>query len=173
LPPTDKARRALLKERFAGMGWEADRMLEALDNADDLYVDSISQIHLPRWSDGRIALVGDAAWAPSFLAGEGCGLGIMGAYVLAGELARSDGDPVAFARYESRLRQFIESKQKKAARFGGAFCPSTRFGIMFRNWVASLLNVQPIANLALASELKDDIELPDYRAVAAMMEPAC
>lgn len=162
LPPTDGGRRALLKERFAGVGWEADRMLEALDGATDLYVDSISQIHLPRWSDGRVALVGDAAWAPSFLAGEGCGLGITGAYVLAGELARSGGSPVAFGRYEKRLREFIESKQKKAARFGGAFCPSTRLGVIFRNWVASLLNVGPIATFALSKELKDDISLPDY-----------
>jgi 2-polyprenyl-6-methoxyphenol hydroxylase-like FAD-dependent oxidoreductase len=167
LPPTDEGRRAMLKDRFSGMGWESDRMLEALDGATDLYVDSISQIHLPRWSDGRVALVGDAAWAPSFLAGEGCGLGITGAYVLAGELARSGGDPVAFARYESRLRGFIEKKQKMATRFGGAFCPSTRFGVIFRNWVASLLNVRPIANLALSAELKDDIELPDYQAAMA------
>ncbi|HEY4070244.1 MAG TPA: FAD-binding domain [Sphingomicrobium sp.] len=170
LPSTDEGRRALLKDRFAGMGWETDLMLETLDGATDLYVDSISQIHLPRWSDGRIGLVGDAAWAPSFLAGEGCGLGIMGAYVLAGELARSGGDPVAFARYESRLRGFIESKQKMATRFGGAFCPSTRFGLIFRNWVASLLNIRPIANLALSASIKDEIELPDYPAATGKTE---
>ena len=70
---------------------------------------------------------------------------------------------MAFGRYESRLREFIESKQKKAARFGGAFCPSTRFGLIFRNWVASVLNVRPVANLVLSRELRDDIELPDYR----------
>jgi 2-polyprenyl-6-methoxyphenol hydroxylase-like FAD-dependent oxidoreductase len=88
-PATEEDRRAMLRSRFAGLGWECERMLEALDSATDLYVDSISQIHLPRWSDGRIALVGDAAWAPSLLAGEGCGLGIMGGYTLAGELALS------------------------------------------------------------------------------------
>lgn len=163
LPSTDEERRVLLQTRFSGMGWECDRMLTALDRASDLYVDSISQIHLPCWSDGRVALVGDAAWAPSFLAGEGCGLGIIGAYVLAGELARSGGDPSAFDRYEARLRGFMESKQKMASRFGGAFCPKTRFGLILRNWVASLLDVPPIARLALASGLKDDIELPDYK----------
>jgi 2-polyprenyl-6-methoxyphenol hydroxylase-like FAD-dependent oxidoreductase len=162
LPSTDEERRALLKDRFAGMGWETDRMLEALDSASDLYVDSISQIHLPSWSEGRVALVGDAAWAPSFLAGEGCGLGIIGAYVLARELARSAGDPSAFAAYESRLRGFIQSKQKMATRFGGAFCPKTRFGVIFRNWAASLLNLRLLANFALSRELKDDIDLPDY-----------
>jgi 2-polyprenyl-6-methoxyphenol hydroxylase-like FAD-dependent oxidoreductase len=162
LPSTDEERRALLQERFAGMGWECDRMLEALDCANDLYVDSISQIHLPRWSDGRVALVGDAAWAPSFLAGEGCGLGIIGAYVLAGELARSRGDPIAFQSYEARLRNFIEAKQKMGARFAGAFVPKTNLGVTFRNWVANLLDVPTVGRLAL-SGLKDEIELPDYR----------
>lgn len=169
LPSTNEGRRALLNGRFAGMGWECSRMLEALDEATDLYVDSVSQIHLPRWSDGRIGLVGDAAWAPSFLAGEGCGLGIVGAYVLAGELAKSSGDPVAFAHYESRLRGFIETKQEMATRFASAFCPDTHFGVIFRNWVASLLNLRPIATLALSSTLKDEIELPDYEAAAETM----
>lgn len=161
-PSGEQDRRALLKRRFAGMGWETEQMLQALDGASDLYLDSVSQIHMPRWSDGRVALVGDAAWAPSFLAGEGCGLGIIGAYVLAGELARANGDRVAFGRYEKRLRGFIESKQKAATRFGGAFCPNTQFGLRFRNWAANLLDVGPIANIVLSRELKDDIDLPDY-----------
>ena len=87
-------------------------------------------------------------------------IGIAGAYALAVELARSGGDPAAFARYETRLRGFIEAKQKLASRFGGAFCPATRFGVMFRNKVASLLDVRPVADLALSATLKDEIELP-------------
>lgn len=50
-------------------------------------------------------------------------------------------------------------------RFSGEpepFCPSTRFGLIFRNLVANLLNVGPLATLALSSELKDDIQLPNY-----------
>lgn len=162
LPTTDAKRRRLIQERFTGMGWECDRMLEALGGANDLYVDSVSQIHLPRWSNGHVALVGDAAWAPSFLAGEGCGLGIIGAYVLAVELGQSGGKLVAFDRYEQRLRSFIETKQRMASRFGGAFCPKTPLGLALRNWLASLLNVQPIARVALSSGLKDDIVFPPY-----------
>ncbi|HEX3423855.1 MAG TPA: FAD-binding domain [Sphingomicrobium sp.] len=166
LPASDEGKRAMLRKRFGGMGWECRAILEALDRARDLYVDTVSQMHLPRWSHGRLALVGDAAWAPSFLAGEGCGLGIIGAYVLAGELARSDGDLAAFTTYEARLRKFIESKQKMASRFGGAFVPKTRFGLAIRNVVASLLDVPGVDRLAL-SGLKDDIELPDYDAEVA------
>jgi 2-polyprenyl-6-methoxyphenol hydroxylase-like FAD-dependent oxidoreductase len=161
IPKSDDGRRALLVKRFKAMGWESERMLDALDRSDDLYVDSISQIHLPSWSSGRVALVGDAAWAPSFLAGEGSGLGIIGAYVLAGELSRQDG-PAAFAAYERRLRDFIDSKQEMASKFGGAFAPKTRFGLSFRNWVANILDIQVIANLALSGMLKDDVDLPDY-----------
>ncbi len=167
LPETDAARRAMLAERFADIGWEARPMLEALDRSTDLYVDRVSQIHLPKWSKGRIALTGDAAWAPSFLAGEGTGLGIIGAYVLAGELARSGGEPGAFAAYEKRLRDFIDSKQKMAGRYGGAFVPKTRFGVAFRNLVASSFNFSPIAKLVIAAGLRDDIDLPDYAAQGA------
>ncbi len=73
---------------------------------------------------------------------------------------------MAFTHYENRLRNFIASKQRMASRFGGAFCPGTSFGLLFRNWVASLLNFRPIADLALSSAIKDEIELPDYQAVA-------
>lgn len=162
LPRGDDAKRALLRERFGRKAWELPRMIEALDRADDLYVDVVSQIRLPRWSCDGIALTGDAAWAPSFLAGEGCGLAIIGAYVLAGELARSRGERSAFHAYEQKLRPFMESKQKMAARFGAAFVPETAFGVGFRNRIASLLNIQPFANAAISSGLKDNIELAHY-----------
>jgi 2-polyprenyl-6-methoxyphenol hydroxylase-like FAD-dependent oxidoreductase len=139
-------------------------MLDALNRSDDLYVDAVSQIRLESWSKGRCALVGDAAWAPSFLAGEGTGLGIIGAYALAGELALANGDPRAFASYHQRLGEFMRSKQDMATKLGGAFVPATAFGLWFRNHVASLLNLKPLAGLALGAGLRDDIDLPDYEA---------
>jgi 2-polyprenyl-6-methoxyphenol hydroxylase-like FAD-dependent oxidoreductase len=162
MPKDDEAGRALLRERFGGIGWECPRMLEALDQAEDLYLDSVSQIRMPAWSRGRVALVGDAAWAPSFLAGEGSGLAMIGAYVLAGELRRSSGDPSAFTAYERRLRPLMASKQRMAARFASAFVPKTRLGILFRNLVATTLNIPLIGKLALAGSLSDPIDLSDY-----------
>ena len=91
--PTGSAEvRALLRTIFADAGWETDRILAAMDTTDDLYFDRVSQIRMPSWRRGRIALVGDAAMAVSFLAGEGAGLAMTGAYVLAGEIARATGD---------------------------------------------------------------------------------
>jgi 2-polyprenyl-6-methoxyphenol hydroxylase-like FAD-dependent oxidoreductase len=162
VPGDDEAARALLRQRFGGVGWECPRMLAALDDASDLYLDSVSQIRMPGWSRGRIALVGDAAWAPSFLAGEGAGLAMIGAYVLAGELRRSGGDTSAFAACESRLRTLMESKQHMAARFARAFVPKTRLGILFRNLAVTSFNVPLIARLALAGSLSDPIDLLGY-----------
>jgi 2-polyprenyl-6-methoxyphenol hydroxylase-like FAD-dependent oxidoreductase len=164
LPHGDADKRALLRRTYDGAGWECPQMLDALDRADDLYVDAVSRIRLDCWSKGRCALVGDAAWAPSFLAGEGSGLGIIGAYALAGELALANGEPAAFASYQQRLGEFMRSKQEMATKFGGAFVPATAFRVWFRNHVASLLNLKPLARLALGAGLRDDVELPDYQA---------
>src|SRR5580658_9444682 len=82
---------------FADAGWEVPRLLEAMRHAKDLYSDTVSQIRMPVWSSGRVALVGDAAFAPSFRSGQGTSLALVGAYVLAGELASQDDPSEAFA----------------------------------------------------------------------------
>jgi 2-polyprenyl-6-methoxyphenol hydroxylase-like FAD-dependent oxidoreductase len=56
---------------FAGGGWEVPRLLEAMRRAEDLYSDTVSQTRMPVWSSRRVALVGDAAYAPSFRSGQG------------------------------------------------------------------------------------------------------
>jgi 2-polyprenyl-6-methoxyphenol hydroxylase-like FAD-dependent oxidoreductase len=104
---------------FEKGGWEVPRLVEALRHADDLYTDTVSQIRMPHWSKGRVALVGDSAFAPSFLSGQGTSLAIVGAYVLAGELASHEDPANAFAVYESVARPFIEANQDLPFREGG------------------------------------------------------
>lgn len=155
--------KAALKTIFGDAGWESGRILAAMESADDLYYDRVSQIRMPSWSRGRIALVGDAGMAVSFLAGEGAGLAMAEAYVLAGEISRSSGDYAkAFAAYESRLRPFIEGKQHAAANFASTFAPRTAFGIWFRNQATRLMALPGAANLMLGKSLRDDFALPDY-----------
>ena len=86
------ARKALLRHEFADVGWECPQILAALEDVEDLYFDVVSQIRLDRWSRGRAVLIGDAAARVSLLAGEGTGLAMTEAYVLAGELLCADGD---------------------------------------------------------------------------------
>ncbi|NYF54567.1 FAD-dependent monooxygenase [Micromonospora purpureochromogenes] len=111
------AQQALLAEAFAGQGWQVPGLLEAMRDAPDFYLDSISQVRMRRWSAGPVALVGDAAYAPSPASGQGASLGLVGAYVLATALADAGGDPaVGFADYERRMRPFVEANQRLADR---------------------------------------------------------
>ncbi|NYF80189.1 2-polyprenyl-6-methoxyphenol hydroxylase-like FAD-dependent oxidoreductase [Granulicella arctica] len=104
---------------FSKGGWEVPRLVEAMRHADDLYFDTVSQIRMPHWSKGRVALVGDSAFAPSFLSGQGTSIAIVAAYVLAGELASHEDPADAFAAYERMVRPFVEANQDLPFREGG------------------------------------------------------
>lgn len=159
---TDLTPKQQLRNQFGDAGWECPAILAALDGVDDLYFDVVSQIRMDRWSRGRVLLIGDAAGCISLLGGEGTGLAITEAYVLAGELQRADGDyRRAFDAYKTRLRLFIENKQAGARRFVGFFATRTRFGLWFRNVALRTMNFRPLANLFAGSTL-EDFELPDY-----------
>ncbi len=158
------AQKAVLRDEFGDAGWECPKILDELDRSDDLYFDRVSQIHMDEWSRGRIALLGDAAFAPSLLAGQGTALAMTAAYVLAGELARAGGDYAqAFGRYEELLRPFMTGKQKAAAQFASSFAPKTSFGVFLRNQISKAFSFTPIAKLVIGRGLLDRLELPDYR----------
>lgn len=155
--------KAALRHVFGDMGWEVSDILDRMDAADELYFDRVSQIHLPRWSLGRVALVGDAAACPSLLAGEGTGLAMAEAYVLAGELHGANGDFVrAFDAYEARLHPFVTGKQKAAIGFRGFFAPETALGLKVRNAMVHALALPFLARRLVAHSLHDDFALPDY-----------
>ncbi|MBS0521453.1 MAG: FAD-binding domain [Proteobacteria bacterium] len=162
--PTGPAEtRALLKATFGDAGWESGRILAAMATADDLYFDRVSQIRMPSWHRGRTVLVGDAGMAVSFLAGEGAGLAMTEAYVLAGEISRASGDYAkAFAAYDARLRPFIEGKQHGAESFASTFVPQSEFGVWLRNQATKLMALPGAANLMLGKSFRDDFALPDY-----------
>jgi 2-polyprenyl-6-methoxyphenol hydroxylase-like FAD-dependent oxidoreductase len=148
------------------MGWEADRMVGQIDDAGDFYFDSASQVVLPAWSQGRIALVGDAAYCASPLSGHGTTIAMVGAYVLAGELARADGDhAAAFRSYEARLRPWIEEIQRFGRGAGARMTtPRTELGILFRRAVLRGQELLPKVNFAMsgAIQMSDRFVLPEY-----------
>jgi 2-polyprenyl-6-methoxyphenol hydroxylase-like FAD-dependent oxidoreductase len=154
----------LIRNKFGGSRWESGSILDALESSPELYFDRVSQIRMPRWSCGRIALVGDAAYCVSLLAGQGSALAMTGAYILAGELAKAEGQPdIAFARYEEMLRRFIEKKQRGAKRFASAFAPKTQLGLFLRNQVTKAVAVSGFARLAFGGDIIDTLQLPDYQ----------
>ena len=162
-PHDTKIQKSLLFAEFGEAGWECPQILAALENCDELYFDRVSQIRMDRWSQGRVALVGDAAFCPALLAGQGAALAMAAAYVLAGELSASRTAPeAAFCRYEELLRPLIVRKQKAAEHFAHSFAPRTRMGIFVRNQVTKAFAIPGVAELAIGRDLRDRMDLPDY-----------
>jgi len=153
----------ILHREFGDAGWECPDILRRLNTADEIYFDAVSQIRMERWSRNRSALVGDACACPSLLAGQGSSLAMAGAYILAGELQRANGDyRIAFEQYEKFLHPVIDEKQRAALRFAKSFVPSTRIGIAVRNQVTKLMNIPLIADITMGRMIRDPIKLPLY-----------
>jgi 2-polyprenyl-6-methoxyphenol hydroxylase-like FAD-dependent oxidoreductase len=156
----------LLAEAFAGVGWEVPRLLEAMWPATDFYFDRIAQVRMDRWSAGRVALVGDAAFGPSPLAGVGTSLALVGAYVLAGELAAADGGhDRAFAGYEASLRDYVARGQRLAKGNAAGLIPRSRSRIWVRNQLVRALPYLPWRGAVAGGVDKaaNAIALQDYR----------
>jgi 2-polyprenyl-6-methoxyphenol hydroxylase-like FAD-dependent oxidoreductase len=98
----------LLRGVYATDGWEVPRLLEYLEDTDAFYFDSISQIRMDSFFRGRMALVGDAGYAPGAGVGGGTSLAVATAHVLARELAAAGGDHTAgFRNYENEIRDTV------------------------------------------------------------------
>ncbi|MGK3208583.1 FAD-dependent monooxygenase [Amycolatopsis sp. MEPSY49] len=126
------AQRDLLTTVFADAGWEVPGMLAAARDSSDLFFDAVSQIRMPRWSSGRVALAGDAAYAPSFLTGQGTSLALVGAYMLAGSLAGRD-HAEGLAAYEESTRGFVTMNQDLVGRGSATLFPVTADALQQRN----------------------------------------
>lgn len=136
----------LTKKAFAGMGWQAPVLLEAMTQARDFFFDSVEQVKMPTWSSGRVVLVGDAAYAPSFLTGQGSSLALTGAYVLANELARHSDHRAAFVAYEDKLRPFVEMNQAMVTEGQVSMIPVTAAQLEKRVAVLRALSAMPASD---------------------------
>ncbi|MFD6421160.1 FAD-dependent oxidoreductase [Streptomyces sp. NPDC060198] len=163
------AQRELVASVFADEGWEVPRMVTAMRAADDLFFDVAGQIHLPSWSTGRVALVGDAAYAPSFFSGQGSSIALIGAYVLAGELATHPDHTAAFAAYESGLREFVEANQALAHSGLAVLAPRTAEDLAARD---KALAEPTLASGEEGRSINSALELRDYAAGAGVLNGA-
>src|ERR671920_1739530 len=165
-----EAQKRLLRERMAGFGWLTPRILAHLDDTPDFYLDQVAQVVMDRWSSGGVGLLGDAAFSSSPMSGGGTGLALVGAYLLAGELAAAGWDPEAgFAGYEARMRSFVEANQEIGrlnAQTRDVPGPDTQE------------NTQPGAEpdmealMELVERAINGVELPDYAGVPDAGAPA-
>jgi 2-polyprenyl-6-methoxyphenol hydroxylase-like FAD-dependent oxidoreductase len=140
----------ILASVMAGEGWEVPRLLQAMPDATDFYLDSVAQVRMSSWATNRIVLVGDAGYSPSPLSGQGSSLAIVGAYTLASELRDANGDHrLAFARYEQRMREFVKRNQQLANGNAKRFTPTSRRQIWLQNQGMRVLPYMPGKNQIL------------------------
>jgi 2-polyprenyl-6-methoxyphenol hydroxylase-like FAD-dependent oxidoreductase len=151
VPRDEAAQRAAVRAAYVEVGWEAANILAALPAATDFYFDELSQIEMPTWSTGRVALVGDAGYCASPMSGRGTSQALLGAYVLAGELATAPDHRTAFANYERVLRDYVLANQEAG------------------RMAAESFDMQPtqelfdaIAAAGAAEDSHDNVALPDY-----------
>lgn len=109
-----QSQRRLFEQSFNDLGWVVPSMLQSLREDDDAFFDTVSQIHMPTWSEGRVSLVGDAGYAPSFLSGQGSSLALVGGYLLGNELGTTGDHCAAMANYERLMRPFVTANQSLA-----------------------------------------------------------
>jgi 2-polyprenyl-6-methoxyphenol hydroxylase-like FAD-dependent oxidoreductase len=158
------AQRREVVRRFAAVGGEVPGMLAELPGLDDFYLDSMSQVRMRgQYTAGRVALVGDSAYGNT-LGGVGTGLAVVGAYVLAGELATAGGaHAVAYARYNEIMRRYAKiAGQSNAGRF---LAPRTALGIRARNWFLGSRTFGLMTKYADGAA--NDIDLRDYPSLVA------
>jgi 2-polyprenyl-6-methoxyphenol hydroxylase-like FAD-dependent oxidoreductase len=129
-------------ELYSGLGWQTPRIIEQMMKAENFYSDELVQVKLRNWSQDRIVLLGDAAWAPSPFTGQGNQLAIIGAWVLAQELSRNRNQ-VAFKMYEERLRSYVEGAQEIPLRGYAPYLvnPQTIWGIWLFRTVFLLISL--------------------------------
>lgn len=140
--------KAFLRERFAGAGWETERVLAGLADTPDFYFDVLRQVRMPRWSKGRVVLTGDAAWCVTPLGGVGATLAVTGAYVLAGELALHADVADALAAYEAQMRPMVADGQGTPKIAPRLMHPDSRLGIRLLHGTLGVASLPPVRTAA-------------------------
>jgi 2-polyprenyl-6-methoxyphenol hydroxylase-like FAD-dependent oxidoreductase len=162
----------LLRHAFTGMALEVDGWLGQLEDTAAFYFDAITQLQLDSWSRGRVTLVGDAGYCPGPAVGGSTSLAVVGAYVLAGELARARGDhAAAFAAYESQMREPVRRSRAFARAAAKTVVPGSPATLWALTRGAQLVSLLPVPLTRAVAKLNtngvrmhDSMQVPDYSA---------
>lgn len=133
-----------LHEIYARDQWQVPRLLAEMDASDDFYFDSISQIVMDSYSNGRLTLVGDAAYSPGPAVGGGTSLAMVGAYVLAQELGQASNDHEDGLRaYEDRMRELASKFRSIGPATMTTLIPRTRLQVQLMPMLLALITRMP------------------------------
>jgi 2-polyprenyl-6-methoxyphenol hydroxylase-like FAD-dependent oxidoreductase len=147
VPRTERL--AFLRRCYRGAGWVVEEVVRAHEAGEPVFFDSVTQIVMPQWHKGRVALIGDACGCLTLLAGQGSHMAMAAGYMLAQELARHGDHAKAFAAYQSFLKPNVDKRQKGAARFAGLFVPKANSWPWLRRLVIRLIFSRALLGLVL------------------------
>ncbi|UJR12502.1 hypothetical protein I4U23_016677 [Adineta vaga] len=161
------SQKAEMHKLFADAGWETPRVLSSMENSSDFYLQEVAQVKMDVWSKGRVALLGDAGYCPSPISGMGTSVAIVGAYILAAEIAHHEDHKNAFASYETLLRPYITKAQSLPPGAPHFATPQTEWGIWILHKVLSVASFGIRVGAArffrkFLSPPAESIELPTY-----------
>ncbi|MEV3903855.1 FAD-dependent monooxygenase [Mycobacterium sp. NPDC050551] len=158
----------ILRSTFADVGGAAPRVLAALEDGAPMYFSAVGQVRTPSWSRGRVALLGDAAFCNATFGGAGTSLALIGAYVLAGELARGSDIRTALVDYQRAMQPFVDTAPNVRAGVLRLANPRTRNGIRILHAGAGIAAgpvgraVAALSSRGLGNIGGDSQALPDY-----------
>jgi 2-polyprenyl-6-methoxyphenol hydroxylase-like FAD-dependent oxidoreductase len=162
----------ILRSTFADVGGAAPRVVAEIESGAPMYFSAVGQIRAQSWSRGRIALLGDAAFCNATFGGAGTSLALIGAYILAGEVAATDDIPSALADYESLMEPFVNAAPTVRAGILRLANPATRNGIRLFHAGAGLAAgpvgkaIAAVTGRGVVNIGTDRLPLPDYAAAA-------
>ncbi|MEC3920328.1 FAD-dependent monooxygenase [Nocardia sp. CDC160] len=168
----------LLRGAFSGFDADVDRWLHELDRTPAFYFDSIAQVRMDTWWRGRVALVGDSGYCPGPAVGGSTSLAVVGAYVLAGELARAGGDHKrAFPAYERAMAEWVRGSHEVALNAARTLVPTSRLGVSGLIQGARLVSALPpgpsralVRLTTKSTRLFDSMTVDDYEAARSGSE---
>jgi len=157
----------LMQEYFADAGWEIERILQGMQQADDFYTQEVLQIKAPKWSKSRVVMLGDTAYCASPISGAGTTLAVLGGYILGKEMGKhaEDGDYAqAFADYDKTMRPFVDDAQKLPPGVPAIACPQTSLGVGILRFVFNTVANTGLFTLfnKFTSSSADGMKLPVY-----------
>jgi 2-polyprenyl-6-methoxyphenol hydroxylase-like FAD-dependent oxidoreductase len=149
---------ARLRKRYAGAGWETDRVLDGFETSDDVYLDTLTQIRMPSWHHGRVCVIGDAAWCVTPMGGGGASLALISGYVLAASLSHANTSATetwdqadldtALASFDAWMRPLVDKIQNIPKGIVSFAYPQTRLGLKIRGIADKVLTsalMKPVA----------------------------
>ncbi|PKX91387.1 FAD/NAD(P)-binding domain-containing protein [Aspergillus novofumigatus IBT 16806] len=172
--------KAALAELFQGAGWQTDRILKGLMKSDDFYLERLGLVKTSVWSQGRVVLIGDAAYCPSAVTGMGTTSSLVGAYILAGEIGQHCGSDskegllTALKQYEQCFRPFMDKVQKGLSRDSNVLTkiPSSPVGIALLHFflgLVALLRLDVLAKYIIREDVRE-WDLPEYQEMIQRQE---